>query len=137
MPLLFAFKRFVEYKIIIIRILRYIKLVQEEFNANIKKKYFFVLFSSLIIALTCLTQITDAQFSTKENIAKLNKIKKSTDFNLLLPSEDISKEWVLEIKNPENESNKVNFVHLNYLDKTDTFLKVSITETKAKMISKN
>ncbi|CAK6481393.1 DUF4367 domain-containing protein [Peribacillus castrilensis] len=97
-----------------------------------KKKYFFVLFSSLIIALTCLTQITDAQFSTKENIAKLNKIKKSTDFNLLLPSEDISKEWVLEIKNPENESNKVNFVHLNYLDKTDTFLKVSITETKAK-----
>ncbi|SHS66780.1 Outer membrane lipoprotein-sorting protein [Mycobacteroides abscessus subsp. abscessus] len=63
-------------------------------------------------------------------ITQLEEIKGKTDFKLIIPT-DIPKDWVLEIKEPTEITENVQLVRLNYLDKTDTYLKVSITESKS------
>lgn len=64
---------------------------------------------------------------------QVEKFKDKTDFKFIMPTK-LPKDWILEIKEPteeSKESEKIQLVRLNYLDKTDTYLMVSIAETKS------
>ncbi|MGG3887437.1 DUF4367 domain-containing protein [Brevibacillus panacihumi] len=91
-----------------------------------------VFFLSLCIVLSPIITVIHAETFKygPHNTITIEALQKEIDFNLLVPTK-IPKEWVLEIKDGPRKNGKHEYCNLNFLDKNDQYLMMSLNQKKA------
>ncbi|MED2133304.1 MULTISPECIES: DUF4367 domain-containing protein [Brevibacillus] len=89
-------------------------------------------FLSLCVVLSPITTVVHAvtfQYGPHNTIT-IETLQKEIDFKLLVPTK-IPKDWILEIKEGPRTDGKQDYCNLNFLDKNDQYLMMSLNQKKA------